>query len=477
MKNIFKTLSFILCIFIAVNSVAFAASAKPSSWAEKEVRAAIRNGVVPTSLTEGSYQNTISRTNLCNLLVTAYTKLVAPVDADYIENPFSDTDNNSVLKAYYLGIVSGVTENTFEPDRNVTRQEMAKMLCNTAKAMKKDIMIDKTQNLKIFADNGNISHWARTYVSSLVNAGVIKGDNLGNFNPFGSVTVEQAIIMLVRLAGFDDDAIPSEEMPIILTNGTSVYGNVNYYIDDNNAINLSWTAIDSAYEYTVEVIEKRNSRFPEDIPANLPYYYTVNRTNIGFVAHNKINYEINIKAGDTLVDSVKFTTAYGVSNSERKALVFPFGEFSTYEEAENNMTTIYIPVWQIKNGQKVSTTLPLKLNSAISDIVADIFDEIYNDEEQFPINSIGSYTWRSQMSSGRLSEHNYGTAIDINPDQNYCLYNDGSTVGSYWKPGEDPYSIDPYGIVIRTFEKYGFTWGGDSWTNPKDYMHFSYLGT
>ena len=315
------------------------------------------------------------------------------------------------------------------------------------------------------------------YVASLVNAGIVKGDNFGNFNPLNSVTVEQAIIMLVRLAGFEDDSIPSYEMPIVLLNGSSLTNTANYFIDDENDINLSWSPVDGAWEYSIEVIEKRNSRYPEDIPANLPYYYTVSGTDIGFKAHNKINYEINIKAGDMLIDTVKFTTGYGVSNSERKELVFPFGEFSTYEEAENNMTTIYIPVWQIKNGQKVSATMPLKLNSALADIVSDIFEEIYNDEEQFPINSIGCYTWRSQMSTGRLSEHNFGTAIDINPDQNYCLYNDGSKVGSYWKPGEDPYSIDPYGVVIRTFEKYGFTWGGDSWTNPKDHMHFSYLGT
>ena len=55
-------------------------------------------------------------------------------------------------------------------------------------------------------------------------------------------------------------------------------------------------------------------------------------------------------------------------------------------------------------------------------------------------------------------------------------YKTGEQVGEYWKPGEDPHSIEEGGIVVSTFEKYGFSWGGNSWQSNKDYMHFSYLG-
>ena len=108
----------------------------------------------------------------------------------------------------------------------------------------------------------------------------------------------------------------------------------------------------------------------------------------------------------------------------------------------------------------------------IADSVKAVFEEIYEGDEKFPIKDLGAYAWR-----GGTTEHNSGTAIDINYNENYCLYKDGSSVGSHWKPYEDEYSITPYGDVIRAFEKYGFTWGGDAWSNPKDYMHFSYLGT
>ena len=101
-----------------------------------------------------------------------------------------------------------------------------------------------------------------------------------------------------------------------------------------------------------------------------------------------------------------------------------------------------------------------------------IFEEIYNGEERFPIHYLGGFSY------GGRSEHTIGCAIDINPEENYYYNpNTGEMVGSYWKPGEDPYSIPLDGEVARIFEKYGFRQGA-YWNNgTRDYMHFSYFGT
>ena len=56
-------------------------------------------------------------------------------------------------------------------------------------------------------------------------------------------------------------------------------------------------------------------------------------------------------------------------------------------------------------------------------------------------------------------------------------------VGSFWRPGENPYSIPEDGSVVRIFAEHGWSWGGDAWawdsdqtTGYHDYMHFSYMG-
>ena len=172
-------------------------------------------------------------------------------------------------------------------------------------------------------------------------------------------------------------------------------------------------------------------------------------------------------------------TVDGVSKTFKTAEVLPAGGSAikaayptTKDEAEPLMVSVTVPVWKLSNGNKVSSTATFKVHHAIADKVKLVFEDIYNGPEKFPIKDVGGYAWR-----GGRSEHNGGTAIDINANENYCIYNNGTVIGKYWKPYEDVYSIKPYGDVVNAFERHGFTWGGDSWRNPKDYMHFSYLGT
>lgn len=149
--------------------------------------------------------------------------------------------------------------------------------------------------------------------------------------------------------------------------------------------------------------------------------------------------------------------------------------YSSKAEADRNMRTITIPVWHLAgDGSKVSATARLTVNAAIADEVLEIFTKIYNSPEQFPIKSVGGYNWRN-TATGSQSQHSYGTCIDINPNENYCIYRTGKKIGSFWKPGQNPYSMPEDGVVIQTFKAYGWTWGGE-WNSLQDYMHFSYLG-
>ena len=170
-------------------------------------------------------------------------------------------------------------------------------------------------------------------------------------------------------------------------------------------------------------------------------------------------------------------------NSRKLELLFGDAakrRFANQEEAKAAMTTITIPVWKLQGGKKVSSTLSLSIHSAIAEDVKAIFTEIYNDPEQFPIHDIGGYSWRGDTATG---EHNCGTAIDINANENYQIRDGQVLAGSLWQPGSNPYSIGPDSSVVRIFAEHGWSWGGDAWagssdasTGHHDYMHFSYMG-
>lgn len=166
-------------------------------------------------------------------------------------------------------------------------------------------------------------------------------------------------------------------------------------------------------------------------------------------------------------------------NADKRIRIFGTAEVNKYENreaAEKDIVQVRVPVWVLNKstGEKTASVRYLDINKALADDVVAIFTEIYNDPSQFPIYDVGGYSWRGDINN---SEHNSGMAIDINPNENYQIYPNGTIgAGSYWLPGEDPHSIEEDGIVVKTFEKYGFSWGGNSWRSNNDYMHFSYLG-
>ena len=59
------------------------------------------------------------------------------------------------------------------------------------------------------------------------------------------------------------------------------------------------------------------------------------------------------------------------------------------------MVWVEIPVWKLKNGQKVPGKMKVQVLNLLADEVKEIFTEIYNGPEKFPIKSIGGYEWRS----------------------------------------------------------------------------------
>ena len=69
-----------------------------------------------------------------------------------------------VAQAYCYGMVSGTGDNTFTPDRLVTREEMAKMLVSTLTASEVNFNLsdgyDDADVVNAFEDSDEVSSWA-----------------------------------------------------------------------------------------------------------------------------------------------------------------------------------------------------------------------------------------------------------------------------------------------------------------------------
>lgn len=179
-------------------------------------------------------------------------------------------------------------------------------------------------------------------------------------------------------------------------------------------------------------------------------------------------------------DKIDEETPYAdMTKKEKEAVIF--GEdrkyYTTRTEASKNMVGITIKVWKYNSkGELYSSQVSLTVNKNLQDDVKAIFNEIYESDEKFPIKSVGAYNFRKMAASSSLSHHSYGTAIDINPDENYMIKKDKTIVaGKLYEPGKNKYSLPADGSVVKAFKRHGWIWGGE-WTSSKDYMHFSFLG-
>ena len=170
----------------------------------------------------------------------------------------------------------------------------------------------------------------------------------------------------------------------------------------------------------------------------------------------------------------------GESYIQKCMRVFGTGFYKHYPSeaaALQDMVTISVKVWDLDGrGNKVTKQKSIVIHKNLALTVEQIFKEIYEGKERFPIKAVGGFSWRG---NGSLSEHNQGTALDINPNENYMIEGNGTiSSGSLWQPGINPYSIPANGEVVKIFQKYGFGWGGNGWSSGRrDYMHFSYFGT
>jgi hypothetical protein len=123
----------------------------------------------------------------------------------------SDYFFNYVQWAVENGIVSGISENQFAPNANITREQTAVILYNFAK--NQGIELKKGYNVD-FADNENISSWAADGVNALAEAGIISGRSDGTFDPKGTATRAEIATMLVK---FVDEYMTSEAVEEIET--------------------------------------------------------------------------------------------------------------------------------------------------------------------------------------------------------------------------------------------------------------------
>jgi len=118
---------------------------------------------------------------------------------------FSDVDYNyvywsHVYWAYTLGIVKGYGDGTFQPGREISRQEAAVLLLNTYDFYGEwEIQEMGLSFCEVYADSDLVAEWAIESAMFMYQSNIMRGVDAITFSPLGTYTVEQCIISFLRL--------------------------------------------------------------------------------------------------------------------------------------------------------------------------------------------------------------------------------------------------------------------------------------
>ena len=267
----------------------------PSSWAKKAVNRAIENKFIPDRL-QKDYQKQITREEFASLLVqTIFACQWIRVGSEYrteddfsyycqdtivtresvlkqvkvLDFNFKDTQSEDVKLAYIMGLVSGTSDTTFEPDKLLTRQDAAVMLSNYGGPEGGAISTatDFKRYLSRYTDLNKASAWARdamnlAFLRYIINGDASKADREWDckkkitLDPLGKLTREQAIVMLDNIAFYEENTgyLPFYFSVVYLRGCVPYLGDfmgVNWEISRNSvkAVSLN-DALKEAIKYT-----------------------------------------------------------------------------------------------------------------------------------------------------------------------------------------------------------------------------------
>lgn len=188
-----------------------------SRWAVHELERAWEAGVFPAEIDpyRDDCTREMIRAEFAAITVRLYELMggklhLSPSFQQLHPHPFTDIDNYdyNIREAYGLGFINGVTEDTFDPNGILTREQAAAMLGRVYEKVCGSLPAAAATS---FADDGKVDRYAKAAVDFLARNGVVGGIGGNEFAPKKALTVQEAVIMAYRMLTVETWDVPAVE--------------------------------------------------------------------------------------------------------------------------------------------------------------------------------------------------------------------------------------------------------------------------
>ncbi len=168
------------------------------SWAESKIKAMAAKGII-NGRVEGIFapNDDITRAEFASLIVRMLKYTSKDKNMTFEDVRDNQWYYNSVKLAYENDLINGRNEKIFDPQGNITRQEMTKIIEKVL--TKEGYKAIEDVNLDKFSDKSNIADWAKSSVALASREGIINGMGDGTFAPKQNANRAQAAVMLYKL--------------------------------------------------------------------------------------------------------------------------------------------------------------------------------------------------------------------------------------------------------------------------------------
>ena len=120
---------------------------------------------------------------------------IIPSNTKFADVPSGKWYTNSVAWATDKKIVSGISNNNFNPNKSISREQLIVMLYNYYKLNNKSSNI--SENLSNYYDYTDVSPWAKEAMTWATSKGIISGNN-GNILPKNDATRAEVAIIIQK---------------------------------------------------------------------------------------------------------------------------------------------------------------------------------------------------------------------------------------------------------------------------------------
>ena len=260
-----------------------------SQWAEESLISADEAELLPNFFADRDLTANISRIDFCHL---AYKMLEQKslISENNVKSSFADTDDAEVAFLANSGIINGRSETEFAPNDDITREEAAVILTNTAEFMgvKEDIALFDT----VFSDYDTVSDWAKESVRKMDSLGIMRGVGDNNFSPKSNYTMEQSAVTMLKLFNLDVSDYASNVYEVKINGDLSLFsGEDKQWIKNDGKIIFT-------YDGPEEDIADDERSFVFFEKSGKWYFYIHNNKSENYSKNNKCTGIYNAETGN-----------------------------------------------------------------------------------------------------------------------------------------------------------------------------------